>query len=134
MKKTICILISMLVLMTAFCVVSSAENTGDNTYTFETEDAHYTVEFEDNDLSEEQQRIVAEKLVFNNGDDSTQTYGLGCILFGHDYKYTTANVVTHKYRATRPRCKEDTYDVEYCEDCDYMEETLIDTDYIDCCY
>jgi hypothetical protein len=118
--------------MTALCVVVSAENSIKNTYTFETEDAQYTVTFNNDNLSEEQQRIVAEKLVLGN-DDSTRTYGLGCILFGHDYVYTSANVVTHKVRTSQPRCREDAYDVTYCEDCDYTEETLVDSEYIYCC-
>ena len=118
--------------MTFLCVIASAESNSNNTYTFETEDTNYTVTFDSNNLSEEQQKIVAEKLVFDN-DDSTQTYGLGCTLFGHDYLYDTAYVITHKVRSSQPRCKEDTYDVKYCEDCDFMEETLINSKYIYCC-
>lgn len=132
MKKIISLLISMLIVMTALCVVASAESESNNTYTFETEDAHYTVTFNNDNLSEEQQKNVAEKLVFGN-DNSAQTYGLGCVLFGHDYLYTTANVVTHKVASSQPRCLEDTYDVKYCEDCDFMEETWIDSYYIYCC-
>lgn len=132
MKKTVSLLISTLIVMTALCVVASAESSRNNTYTFETEDTHYTVTFDDNNLSEEQQRIVAEKLVFGK-DDSAQTYGLGCTLFGHDYLYDTARVVTHKVRSSQPRCKEDTYDVKYCEDCDFIEETWVDSYYIYCC-
>lgn len=131
MKKITSILVSLFILMSVLCAVAAAQDTN-NTYTFETEDAHYTVKFNDNNLSAKQQGIVAEKLVFAS-DDNAQTYGLGCILFGHDYKYTTACVVTHKDRATKPRCKEDTYDVKYCEDCDYTEETWISYNYIYCC-
>ena len=132
MKRIVSILICTLILMTALCVVASAESTGNNTYTFETEDAHYTVTFESNNLSEEQQRRVAEGLVFGR-DDSAATYGLGCTLFGHDYIYETVRVITHKVRTTNPKCKEETYDVTTCEDCDYYEATLIDTRFVDCC-
>ena len=132
MKKITSILISMLILMTVLCVAISAESANNNTYHFETENADYTVTFNNDNLSEAQQQIVASKLVFGN-DDSAQPYGLGCILFGHDYKYTTASVITHKYRSSQPRCKEDTYDVTYCEDCDFTEETLINSKYIYCC-
>ena len=131
MKKFISFLMSMLFVMTALCFVASAESVV-NTYTFENEDTHYTVTFSGDGLSEEQQQIVAEKLVFGN-DDSAQTYGLGCTLFGHDYAYTSVNVVTHKVASSQPRCREDTYEVKYCEDCDYMEETLIASSYIYCC-
>lgn len=132
MKKIVSILICALILMTALCVVASAESTGNNTYTFETEDAHYTVTFESNNLSEEQQSRVAEGLVFGK-EDSAVTYGLGCTLFGHDYVYDTVYVITHKVRTTHPRCKQAIYDVTTCEDCDFYEETLIKTQFVDCC-
>lgn len=132
MKKIISLLICVLILITTLCVVASAESASNDTYVIETEDAHYTIKFDDSNLSEEQQRIVAEKLVYGN-DDATQTYGLGCVLFGHDYLYTTAHVITHKVSAKKPRCLDDVYEVKYCEDCDFMEETLIDSEYIFCC-
>lgn len=132
MKKVISIFVGLFILMSLMCVVATAQDTG-SAYTFETEDAHYTVEFEDNRLSAEQQQTVAEKLVFASGDDSVQKYGLGCTLFGHDYVYTTASVIEHKVRATEPRCKKYMYDVKYCEDCDFTEETLTSTAYIICC-
>lgn len=132
MKKIISILISLLIVMAALCVVASAENSINNTYTFETEEEHYTVTFNDDNLSEEQQEIVAQKLVFGS-DDSAQTYGLGCVLFGHDYAYTSANVVTHKVAVSQPRCREDVYEVKYCEDCDFTEETWLYDKYIYCC-
>ncbi len=130
MKKVISLLICALILMTTICVVASAES--GNTYTFETEDAHYTVEFNNNNLTEEQQIRVAEGLVFGN-DNSAQTYGLGCTLFGHDYVYDTAYVTYHKALPYEPRCKVLTYDVTYCDDCDYYEESLKGTSYIYCC-
>ena len=132
MKKVISILTSLFILMTVLCVSATADSTVNNTYVFETEDAHYTVEFYDNNLTVEQQRHIAEKLIINE-NDLVQTYGLGCTLFGHDYKYTTASVITHKYRTSQPRCKKDLYDVKYCEDCDFTEETLTTTTYIICC-
>jgi hypothetical protein len=132
MKKILSVLISLFILATALCASVNAESTVTNTYTFETEEAHYTVEFSDNTLTEEQQITIAEKLIADE-DNSIQTYGLGCILFGHDYKYTTASVIEHKVRTSAPRCKRKTYDVKYCEDCDFTEETLLTTSYIDCC-
>ena len=132
MKKIISILMGLLILMTTMCICATATSDSNNTYTYETEEAVYTVEFNDNNLTAEEQKIVSAKLVGIN-DGSAQTYGLGCTLFGHDYKYTTANVVTHKVRTYAPRCKKQIYDVTYCEDCDYTEQTLTTTTYIDCC-
>ncbi len=130
MKRIVSILICALILMTTLCVVASAES--NNTYTFETGDEHIVVTFESDNLTEEQQRRVAEGLVFGK-DNTAATYGLGCTLFGHDYVYETSYVVTHKVRTTHPRCRQQTYEVTYCEDCDFHEETLVDTRYVDCC-
>ena len=132
MKKIISILISACIIMTFLCVVASAQDVNVKTYTFETENAHFTVEFNNNNLTEEQERRIAQKLI-SSEENTIQTFGLGCTLFGHDYKYTSANVITHKYRTSHPRCKKDMYNVKYCEDCDYTEETLTTTTYIVCC-
>lgn len=131
MKKIICILMSVLMLSSLLCTVASAEDNG-NIYVFETEDACCVVEFYDDNLTEEQQAVVARRLVYPD-EETVSTYGLGCTLFGHDLKTTTASVITHKVRASNPRCKKDTYRVTYCEDCDYSEQTLIETKYIVCC-
>ena len=132
MKKIVSVLTCLFILMTAFCAVASAESAG-NTYTFENGDTRYTVVFTGgDDLTEEQERIIAEKLVLGS-DDGAQTYGLGCTLFGHDYLYKTVTVVEHKVSASAPRCKKYYYDVKYCEDCDYTEETLQKFAYIYCC-
>ncbi len=132
MKKIISVLTSLFILAMVLCMSVSAESTVNNTYTFETVDAHYTVEFLDNNLTKEQQKAVAEKLV-SDEYDLTQTYGLGCTLFGHDYKYTTVSVIRHKVRTSAPKCIKDMYDVTYCEDCDYTEQTLTGSINIYCC-
>ena len=132
MRRIISVLISLFILASFVCTAVSAVGDG-NTYVFETEDTHYTVVFTGgDDLTEEQERIIAEKLALGS-DDGAQTYGLGCTLFGHDYLYKTAKVITHKVRTTSPRCKQDTYEIKYCEDCDYTEETLMSSKYITCC-
>lgn len=132
MKKTIRVLAFLLVMMTALTIVASASGENTTTYTYETEDTEYTVTFSDNTAPKEKQEAIAQKLIGLNAS-SAQTYGLGCTLFGHDYLYDTVHVVTHKVRATAPRCKRDSYDVTYCEDCDYFEEDLYATTYIYCC-
>ncbi len=132
MKKTICILVSIFILMMSMSVWASATTSSNTTYNYEIDNAYYTVEFSNDNLTTEEQEIVATQLVGLN-DDSLGTYGLGCILFGHDYKYTSASVISHKVRTYSPRCKREIYDVTYCEDCDYTEQTLIGTMYIDCC-
>ena len=129
MKKIISSLILVCVFMTSMCIWASATN---NTYSYDVGDVTYTVEFSDNNLTPSEQEIVAKKLI-GVGDNMAQPYGLGCTLFGHDYKYTTASVVRHKVYSAVPRCEKKTYDVTYCEDCDYTKQTLISTNNIDCC-
>lgn len=113
--------------MTFACVFAGATNE----YIYVSDGNEYTIEFE-NDVPAEKKEIIANALVGNN-DTSVQPYGLGCTLFGHDYAYTTVNVVEHKIFPTSPRCMKYTYDVTYCEDCDYTEETLVTKANIYCC-
>ena len=132
MKKTIRILAFLLVFMTALTVVASATGESTAVYTYETEDTEYTVTFSNDAIPQEKQEAIAKKLI-GIDDSSSQTYGLICTLFGHDYVYDKANVVTHKASSTAPRCKKQTYDVTYCDNCDYYEEELVSTTYIYCC-
>ena len=132
MKKILSVLITVLILMTAMTVYSAAAGEDAATYSYQIDDTEYTVKFTDNDIPAEKQEMIAQKLV-GLDDSSVQTYGLGCVLFGHDYLYKTVYVITHEAKTYRPRCKEDTYDVKYCEDCDFTEETYLGTVFIDCC-
>ena len=132
MKKTIRILAFLLVFMTALTVVASATGESTAVYTYETEDTEYTVTFSNDAIPQEKQEAIAKKLI-GVDDSSSQTYGLICTLFGHDYVYDSVNVVTHKVLSTAPRCKQQTYDVTYCDNCDYYEEELVSTTYIYCC-
>ena len=132
MKKTIRILAFWLVIMTSLTVVASATDENFAVYTYETEDTKYTVTFSNGDIPQEKQEAIAQKLI-GTGDSSSQTYGLWCTLFGHDYVEDSVNVVTHKASSSAPRCKQQTYDVTYCSKCDYTEEKLVATTYIYCC-
>ncbi len=132
MKKIISILITAVILMTAMTVYSAATESDPATYNYQIDDTEYTVEFANNNIPAEQQEMIAQKLVGLDGS-SAQPYGLGCILFGHDYLYDTVYVIYHKQNKYNPRCKEETYDVKYCEDCDFTEETLVAIGYINCC-
>ena len=132
MKKTIRVLAFLLIIMTSLTVVATATGENTTTYTYTAEDTEYTVIFTNSSIPQEKQEALAQKLI-GIEDSSAQTYGLGCVLFGHDYLYDTIHVVTHKLRTTAPRCKQQTYDVTTCEDCDYFEEKLLATTYIDCC-
>ena len=131
MKNTMKVLLCLLaLLMTTTFWVSAAEGNGQ--YTYEVGDTVYTVEFEDSALSAEQQEAVIQRLL-GGEDTGAQTYGLGCILFGHDLKESVVSVITHKVFKYSPRCTQDFYDVTICEDCDYQTQEKTGTSYIDCC-
>lgn len=132
MKNTIRFLAFLLVIITALTVGAAASGESTTTYTYETEDAEYTVVFSNSSMPAEKQEAIARRLI-GIDDSSIQTYGLGCTLFGHDYLYDQANVITHKVKATAPRCKSQSYNITYCEDCDYYEEQLVSVIYIYCC-
>lgn len=66
-------------------------------------------------------------------DDSSTTYGLTCTLLGHKLESTLVETVTHKVRATAPRCLKKTYTYQACTRCDYETSQLIATENIYCC-
>lgn len=131
MKSTMKVLLCLLaLLMTTTLWVSAAEGNGQ--YTYEVGDTVYTVEFKDSALSAEQQEAVIQRLL-GIEDTGAQTYGLGCLLFGHDLKETVISVTTHKVYTYAPRCKREYYDVTICEDCDYQTQKKTGTSQIICC-
>ncbi|MBQ8015862.1 MAG: hypothetical protein IJ264_06740, partial [Clostridia bacterium] len=70
---------------------------------------------------------------FNPENDGVTSYGLTCTLFGHKLESSVITTITHKAKATDPRCLEETYDTEACTRCDYANATLICSEYISCC-
>lgn len=50
-------------------------------------------------------------------------------LFGHSTSKATAIKTTHSYYSSSPRCKVETYNIEFCDrsSCGYYCETLFDT-------
>ncbi len=129
MKKFICLLICAIIVMMNMCLFTAANN---DSYTFEIDDVEYTVKINDPYVSAEKKQTIANAIVCQNNTD-IMTVNVWCDIFGHDYKYTTASVMQHKVNVYAPRCKEQLYDVTYCEDCDYTEQKLISTSYINCC-
>ncbi|MBQ3080872.1 MAG: hypothetical protein IJC49_00285 [Clostridia bacterium] len=131
MKRIISAFLCLVLFVSAAITVTA---TGDNgVYCYEIDGVEYTVEFADEDIAPETMEIIAETLV-GLRDGSAQTYGLGCTLFGHDWVTKLVYVTQHKVRASVPRCKQDIYEVTYCEDCDKTkEQVLVDSVYINCC-
>ena len=131
MKKKMCLLICFCILMVSMCTTVSASDTH-SMYEFVIDDISYTVEFEDSNMSQETQMDIAELLIGSESCNATPA-NIWCDIFGHDLVTSTASVITHKVRASEPRCKKQTYNVTACEDCDYSEQTLLSTAYIYCC-
>ena len=66
-------------------------------------------------------------------ENDATTYGLTCTLFGHKIESTAVATITHKVRATSPRCKKEIYNYQECTRCDYENAVLASTEYIVCC-
>lgn len=83
------------------------------------------------DVSDE----IKEKVIASiNGEEGAQPRGIICNLFGHDIETGTTIAITHKAKATAPRCLEKTYRYEACTRCDdYSTTTLLSSQYIYCC-
>lgn len=130
MKKIISVfLIVTLFALSATIITSASES---STVVITTDEAEYTVEFENTNISKEQREAIAYNLVFGK-DDNIQTYGLMCTLFGHKTEGTSISVITHKVKTTSPRCKRDSYVITTCTRCDYYDEEYTGTSYISCC-
>lgn len=130
MKKFKFLMIPFLCILLIVTTLAHASSVG----VYEFADEGKVVTFsEDSTLTEEQQQLVAERLVYGSPEDSgIQTYAW-CWLTGHDYTYDTVLVITHKKRAASPRCYRETYNVETCTKCDHMSEELLGGVYIVCC-
>lgn len=130
MKKILSVFMALTLCVLSVALITSASEKP--TVVITTDDAEYTVEFENTNLSEEQREAIAHNLVFGK-DDTVQTYGLMCTLFGHKTEENKVSVITHKVRTSSPRCKRESYLVTICTRCDYQEQELTSTSYIVCC-
>ena len=130
MKKLRSLIILALFIMLSTNVLALTSSAG----VLEFAEENIIVTFDENTtLTEEQQLMVAERLVYGaSGDDGAATYAW-CWLTGHDYTYDTVQVITHKKSVDRPRCYRETYNVETCTKCDHMSEELLTAVYIICC-
>lgn len=124
MKKIISILLCAVLLCSlSFSTVYATEVESENEEAF--------VEFiHEEGISEELKAKIENHLL---GKPSVESRGILCTIFGHDLVSTITTQITHKASATAPRCLEETYEVKTCEDCDYVNSTLISRGYIYCC-
>lgn len=123
MRRIIGILIcSVLLSSLSFSSVSASETTSEETY----------IEFiYEDDLSDEPKAKIEAHLLGESTNPNAR--GILCSIFGHDLVTSITTQITHKAKATAPRCLKEKYEVETCEDCDYVNHTLISSEYIYCC-
>ncbi len=107
----------------------SAEDTNKNTVTVTVNETEFV--FDSNTSEEYRNKIIAH--YFSDNDKDVATYGLMCTLFGHKLESSVITTITHKAKATAPRCLREIYDTEACTRCDYTNAELITSSYISCC-
>ena len=129
MKKIIALILVVVSLFSVLSISVYAEEANETTITVTVNE---TVFIFDASTSEEfRNKAIAH--YFNHDDDGAETYGLTCTLFGHKLESSYMTTITHKVRATDPRCLRETYNTEVCTRCDYTNPILIGSEYITCC-
>jgi len=129
MKKIIALILVVVSVFFIMSISAYAENTAENTVTVTVNE---TVFVFDTDTTEDfRNKAIAH--YFNHDDDGAATYGLTCTLFGHKIESSVVSVITHKAKATSPRCLQERYNTETCSRCDYTNATLLSSSYIVCC-
>ena len=127
MKRIIALI---MVVVSLFCVMSvSAVAEGEGTVTVTVKETEFIFDVETTE--DFRDKFIAN--YFNGEDDGATACGLTCTLFGHKIETTTVAAVTHKAKATSPRCLKEIYDVDNCTRCDYTKSTKINAVYIVCC-
>ncbi len=128
MKRIISLVLVVVSLFSVMSISAYAEETTENTIIVTVNEIEFIF---DTDTTEEfRNKAIAH--YFNN-DDSTSSYGLTCTLFGHKLESSVITAITHKAKATDPRCLQERYNTEVCSRCDYTNSTLIGSVYISCC-
>lgn len=128
MKKTIALIMVIVSLFSVMSIPVYAEGTEENTVTITVNDVEFVF---DADTSEEfRNRAIAH---YFDQDDDASSYGLTCTLFGHKIESSVTSAITHKAKATDPRCLRQRFNTEVCTRCDYTNSTMIDSSYISCC-
>ncbi len=128
MKKIIALILVVVSLFSVMSISVYAEGTAENAIIVTVNEVEFVF---DADTSEEfRNKAIAH---YFNHDNDAATYGLTCTLFGHKLESSVVTTITHKAKATAPRCLRETYEMEVCTRCDYTNPILIDATYIYCC-
>lgn len=127
MKRIFAILLILTLLTCTFALPVSAKNTTN-------ENTEIEIIIHD-EVSKETREKIEKHFVDGTPTETNDnsTYGLTCTLLGHKLESCSVSTITHKVRATSPRCVEKTYLYEACTRCDYENSMLMSTEYIVCC-
>lgn len=126
MKKIISLV---MVVVSLFLIMSVSASAEENNITVIVNETEFTF---DSDTSEDfRNKFIAD--YYNDNDENAAAYGLICTLFGHKLESSVIKVITHKDKATDPRCLRELFDTEACTRCDYTNAVLISAAYISCC-
>lgn len=129
MKKIIAAILVLVSLFSVTSISACAEGTAEDTVAVVVNEVEFTF---DADTTEDfRHRFIAS--YFEEDDNEAVAYGLMCTLFGHECEESIVTAITHKYRATDPRCLRQTYKLEACTRCTYAAKTLLSSKYISCC-
>ncbi len=127
MNKTriIALIMAIAVILSSAQVFAFAGNAHDH------EEDEIVVVFESEASPEVKERVIAHF----SGEElpAVGARGITCTLLGHKLETGTAAEITHKARATAPRCLQATVHYEVCTRCDYAEYTTLSSVYIYCC-
>ncbi len=129
MKKIIAFIMAFVSVLSIFTFSAFANDTAEETVSVTVENTDFIFKF--NTSEDFRSKFIADYI--NPVDDGAETYGLTCTLFGHKLESSLTTVVTHKAKATDPRCLQERYNVEVCSRCDYTNKTLVSSSYISCC-
>jgi len=126
--KTISIFILSLVLAIYCCAISTVG--GEIIY----DDENITVVFSaDSQYNADEQKAIADQLVYGINDNDVLPCNILCDIFGHDLKTEYIQIIQHKADDLAPRCLKKTYEARGCRICNYIEYDLISYVYITCC-
>lgn len=125
-KSLFAVVLSISLLVSAFAIPVSAKTDKANS------DVEIIIENE-NISAETKEKIEKYYSTENHNDDGIATYGLTCTLLGHKLEKSCVTTITHKVRATSPRCLKKVYAYEACTRCDYESSEVISTSNIVCC-
>lgn len=126
--KKIGIILMVIIITLSATIGISAEGNVENTYQVD----NVTVIFDANSqFSTKQQEVIANLLV--HPEYAVAQTNLICNIFGHKNTSETVITITHKAKATSPRCFQENFIVTTCSRCNESTVERASYFYITCC-